>query len=279
MRWVVMIRCIGYVPYSTALYCNSVWGTQWFLIFGAVTCGLSVSCRSTCRVRDSANVGKASALWPAEAAIGVGYPEVQRRGICTSHNRLPSRSQHLDGPRKARLDHRNSHPTRDQQRRRSGWRHCPQNLSRPRRPPVPRPPPRSPYLAPRQTHPQRRKTPLLLEPKQGLQDPSPRLLPHLQAQRSPPPHPRLHHRPMGRDVPRQLPRRVLHRARPRARGLLGRRHRRADGPADRLVAGHQAPTAHDAGALELALHTSAVHRHLGLEHRGAGAVGRGEPRD
>ncbi|KAH7062186.1 major facilitator superfamily domain-containing protein [Macrophomina phaseolina] len=67
MRWVVMIGCIGYVPYSAALYCNSVWGTQWFLIFGAVTCGLS-----------------ASALWPAEAAIGVGYPEVQRRGICIS---------------------------------------------------------------------------------------------------------------------------------------------------------------------------------------------------
>ncbi|KAB2570477.1 putative membrane protein [Lasiodiplodia theobromae] len=42
MRWVVFIGCIGYVPYSAALYCNSVWGTQWFLIFGAVTCGLSV---------------------------------------------------------------------------------------------------------------------------------------------------------------------------------------------------------------------------------------------
>ncbi|KAF4309865.1 MFS general substrate transporter [Botryosphaeria dothidea] len=67
MRWVVLIGCIGYVPYSAALYCNSVWGTQWFLIFGSVTCGLS-----------------ASALWPAEAAIGVGYPEVQRRGLCIS---------------------------------------------------------------------------------------------------------------------------------------------------------------------------------------------------
>ncbi|OMP84068.1 UNC93-like protein [Diplodia seriata] len=66
MRWVVFIGCIGYVPYSAALYCNSVWGTQWFLIFGSVTCGLSVP------------------LWPAEAAIGVGYPEVQRRGMCIS---------------------------------------------------------------------------------------------------------------------------------------------------------------------------------------------------
>ncbi|GME26037.1 MFS general substrate transporter [Neofusicoccum parvum] len=67
MRWVVMIGCVGYVPYSAALYCNSVWGTQWFLIFGSVTCGLS-----------------AAALWPAEAAIGVGYPEAKRRGLCIS---------------------------------------------------------------------------------------------------------------------------------------------------------------------------------------------------
>ncbi|PSN72921.1 MFS general substrate transporter [Corynespora cassiicola Philippines] len=67
MRWVIIFGCIGYVPYSAALYCNSVWGTQWFLIFGAVTCGLS-----------------AAALWPGESAIVVGYPEVQRRGLCIS---------------------------------------------------------------------------------------------------------------------------------------------------------------------------------------------------
>ncbi|CCF40684.1 hypothetical protein CH063_11186 [Colletotrichum higginsianum] len=67
MKWIVVIGTIGYVPYSAALYCNSMWGTQWFLIFGAVTCGIS-----------------ASALWPGEAAIAVGYPEVARRGTCIS---------------------------------------------------------------------------------------------------------------------------------------------------------------------------------------------------
>ncbi|TDZ24119.1 UNC93-like protein [Colletotrichum orbiculare MAFF 240422] len=67
MKWIVVFGCIGYVPYSAALYCNSLWGTQWFLIFGAVTCGFS-----------------AAALWPGEAAIAVGYPEVARRGVCIS---------------------------------------------------------------------------------------------------------------------------------------------------------------------------------------------------
>ena len=42
MKWVVVFGTLGYAPYSAALYCNSVWGTQWFLMFGAVTCGFSV---------------------------------------------------------------------------------------------------------------------------------------------------------------------------------------------------------------------------------------------
>ncbi|KAK1639289.1 major facilitator superfamily domain-containing protein [Colletotrichum phormii] len=67
MKWIVAVGTLGYVPYSAALYCNSIWGTQWFLTFGAVTCGIS-----------------ASALWPGEAAIAVGYPEVARRGVCIS---------------------------------------------------------------------------------------------------------------------------------------------------------------------------------------------------
>jgi hypothetical protein len=29
------------VPYSAALYCNNVFGTRWFVLFGAATCGLS----------------------------------------------------------------------------------------------------------------------------------------------------------------------------------------------------------------------------------------------
>ncbi|TIA38247.1 hypothetical protein D6C83_06473 [Aureobasidium pullulans] len=47
--------------------CNSVYGTQWFMIFGAATCGFS-----------------ASALWTAEGAIAVGYPEANRRGTCVA---------------------------------------------------------------------------------------------------------------------------------------------------------------------------------------------------
>ncbi|KAG4437852.1 hypothetical protein IFR05_006654 [Cadophora sp. M221] len=62
--WVLMFGTIGYVPYSAALYCNTVYGTQWFILFGAATCGLS-----------------ASALWTAEAAIAVSYPEPAKRGL------------------------------------------------------------------------------------------------------------------------------------------------------------------------------------------------------
>jgi hypothetical protein len=42
LKWVLVFGTLGYVPYSAALYCNSVFGTQWFLLFGAATCGFSV---------------------------------------------------------------------------------------------------------------------------------------------------------------------------------------------------------------------------------------------
>ncbi|KAI9926365.1 hypothetical protein MW887_004129 [Aspergillus wentii] len=64
LKWVLVSGTLGYVPYFAALYCNSVYGTQWFLILGSVTCGFS-----------------ASALWVSEAAIAVGYPEVENRGF------------------------------------------------------------------------------------------------------------------------------------------------------------------------------------------------------
>jgi MFS family permease len=63
LKWVLVFGTLGFVPYSAALYCNSKFGTEWFLIFGAATCGFS-----------------AAALWTAEAAIGVGYPEPAKRG-------------------------------------------------------------------------------------------------------------------------------------------------------------------------------------------------------
>ncbi|KAL6362205.1 hypothetical protein LRP88_04282 [Fusarium phalaenopsidis] len=67
MKWVVVFGTLGYAPHSAALYCNSVWGTQWFLMFGAVTCGFS-----------------AAALWQGEGTIAVAYPEMSRRGRCIS---------------------------------------------------------------------------------------------------------------------------------------------------------------------------------------------------
>ncbi|KAH8432929.1 uncharacterized protein LDX57_010562 [Aspergillus melleus] len=63
LKWVLVGGTIGYVPYFAALYCNSVFGTQWFLLFGSVLCGFS-----------------AAALWVSEAAIAVGYPEIENRG-------------------------------------------------------------------------------------------------------------------------------------------------------------------------------------------------------
>lgn len=63
MKWVLVFGTVGYLPYFGALYCNSVYGTQWFLILGGVTCGFS-----------------AAALWTAEAALAIAYPEHANRG-------------------------------------------------------------------------------------------------------------------------------------------------------------------------------------------------------
>lgn len=67
VKWVLAFGTLGFAPWSASLYCNSVYGTQWFMILGAITCGFS-----------------ASALWIAESAIAVGYPEQNRRGLYIS---------------------------------------------------------------------------------------------------------------------------------------------------------------------------------------------------
>lgn len=46
LKWVLVFGTLGYAPYSAALYCNSVYGTQWLLLFGAATCGFSVQLSS-----------------------------------------------------------------------------------------------------------------------------------------------------------------------------------------------------------------------------------------
>ncbi|PYH96463.1 hypothetical protein BO71DRAFT_320799 [Aspergillus ellipticus CBS 707.79] len=72
LKWVLVIGTLGYAPFSASLYANSVYGTQWFMLFGAATCGFS-----------------AAALWVSEAAIGVGYPEEHRKGVYRAPFPLP----------------------------------------------------------------------------------------------------------------------------------------------------------------------------------------------
>ncbi len=60
---VVIIGTIGYVFWSAGLYQNSKDGTQWLVLFGAATCGIS-----------------AAALWTGEATVAILYPEDGQRG-------------------------------------------------------------------------------------------------------------------------------------------------------------------------------------------------------
>lgn len=80
LKWVLVLGTLGFAPYSAALYCNSVYGTQWFLLFGAATCGISVRfALSLSFVLPVTDKKQAAALWVSEAAIGVGYPEENRK--------------------------------------------------------------------------------------------------------------------------------------------------------------------------------------------------------
>lgn len=60
---ILIIGTLGYAPYSAALYVNNRYGTEWFVLFGGVTCGIA-----------------ASALWASEGAIALAYPQVKDRG-------------------------------------------------------------------------------------------------------------------------------------------------------------------------------------------------------
>ncbi|KAK2790386.1 hypothetical protein FQN52_005654 [Onygenales sp. PD_12] len=66
LRRILAIGCLGYAPYSAALYVNNRYGVEWFMLFGGATCGLA-----------------ASALWAAEGAIAIGYPTIKERGRMT----------------------------------------------------------------------------------------------------------------------------------------------------------------------------------------------------
>lgn len=67
LRNVLILGTLGYAPYSASLYVNNRYGTEWFVIFGAVTCGIA-----------------ASALWASEGAIALGYPMPKDRGKASS---------------------------------------------------------------------------------------------------------------------------------------------------------------------------------------------------
>ncbi|GAA5881917.1 hypothetical protein JCM3774_001295 [Rhodotorula dairenensis] len=54
---------LGWSVYTAALYQNNRWGTEWFVILGAVICGIS-----------------AGLYWAAEGAIVLSYPEQHKRG-------------------------------------------------------------------------------------------------------------------------------------------------------------------------------------------------------
>ena len=39
---VLIIDTLGYAPYSASLYINNQYGTEWFVLFGGVTCGITL---------------------------------------------------------------------------------------------------------------------------------------------------------------------------------------------------------------------------------------------
>lgn len=115
VKKVLIIGTLGYAPYSASLYVNNRYGTEWFVLFGGVTCGIA-----------------ASALWASEGAIALGYGKVEDRGKFgksvvspVRHNALRSKweepssaniqthlldSRYLVGSSRARPAHRRVHP-------------------------------------------------------------------------------------------------------------------------------------------------------------------------
>ncbi|KAK5125720.1 hypothetical protein LTR85_011994 [Meristemomyces frigidus] len=66
-KWGLVIGTLGYTPYAAGLYCNDRFGTNWLLLFGAVTIGLS-----------------GAFLWVSSGAILLGYSEEHRKGRAMS---------------------------------------------------------------------------------------------------------------------------------------------------------------------------------------------------
>ena len=69
-KWTLFIGAAFYTPYAAGLYCNNRYGNEWFLLLAAAFCGVG-----------------ASLLWASEAAIAVGYPEPEKRGLCVLNSK------------------------------------------------------------------------------------------------------------------------------------------------------------------------------------------------
>lgn len=63
VKWTLVLGVVFYTPYASALYCNNRYGTEWYVLFGSVLCGIG-----------------ASMFWASEGAIAVGYPLESERG-------------------------------------------------------------------------------------------------------------------------------------------------------------------------------------------------------
>jgi hypothetical protein len=78
IKTVLIIGTLGYAPYPASLYVNHRYGTEWFVLFGGVTCGIAVS-----------------PLWASEGAITLGYADIKDRGKFSERcSRFPVHQHH-----------------------------------------------------------------------------------------------------------------------------------------------------------------------------------------
>ncbi|KAK7179904.1 hypothetical protein PSPO01_14034 [Paraphaeosphaeria sporulosa] len=63
LAWTLFLGAVGYPIYSAGLYTNNRYGNVWFVLVGAVACGVS-----------------AGLFWVSEGTVALGYPEPGKRG-------------------------------------------------------------------------------------------------------------------------------------------------------------------------------------------------------
>lgn len=65
LTYTLLLGAVGYPIYAAGLYTNNRFENVWFVLVGAVACGIS-----------------AGLFWASEGAIALGYPEPSKRGGC-----------------------------------------------------------------------------------------------------------------------------------------------------------------------------------------------------